>query len=66
MITKTRTYCGLNVGGTLVVGTGQHRDDTDQDGLNGMDWGPALARLLVTVLVLTWRMLLNINNTNKL
>lgn len=57
IVGQRRTYCGFNVGGTLVVGAGQHRDDTDQDGLDSVDWGPTFARLLVTVLVLTWRVL---------
>lgn len=55
---QSRTYSGLNVGGTLVVGAGQHRDDTDQDGLDGVDWRPTLARLLITVFVLAGRVLL--------
>lgn len=50
-------YSCLNVGRALVVGAGQHGDDTDQDGLDRVDGRPALTGLLVSVLVLTWGML---------
>lgn len=45
---------GVHVGRALVVGVGQHGDDGDQDGLHGVDRQPALARLLVTVPVISW------------
>lgn len=39
----------LHVGGALVVGTAQHADDAEQDGLRGLDGGPALGGVLVAV-----------------
>jgi hypothetical protein len=58
IILETRTYCGLNIGRALVVGAGQHRDDTDQNSFNSVNWRPTLACLFVSVLVFTWGMLL--------
>jgi hypothetical protein len=40
---------GLNVGGTLVVGLGEHAHDGDENFLDALDGRPALRRLLVVV-----------------
>lgn len=40
---------GFHVGGALVVGTAQHADDGEEDGLGGLDGGPALGGVLVAV-----------------
>lgn len=45
----------LDVGGTLVVGAGQHRDHGEQDGLGGLDGRPALGSRFVAVLVFLGR-----------
>ena len=56
------TYCGLDIRWTFIVRALQHRDDTDQDGLDSVHRGPAFACLLVSVLVLTWWVLHAKNN----
>ena len=42
---------GFDVGGTLVVGLGEHAHDADEDLLDGLDGGPALGGVLVVVWV---------------
>lgn len=43
---------GLDIGGALVVGAMEQADGAEQDGLGGLDGGPALGSGLVAVLVL--------------
>ena len=46
---------GLDVGGTLVVGLGEHAHDGDEDLLDGLDGAPALRGVLVMVRVVAGR-----------
>ena len=46
---------GLDVGGTLVVGLGEHAHDGDEDLLDGLDGAPALRGVLVVVRVVAGR-----------
>ena len=45
----------LYIGGTLIVGLGEHAHDADEDLLHGLDRRPALGGLLVVVWVVTGR-----------
>ena len=44
--------CSLNIGGTLVVGFGEHAHDGDENLLDRLDWGPALGGVLVVVRII--------------
>ncbi|TKW58387.1 hypothetical protein CTA1_5241 [Colletotrichum tanaceti] len=46
---------GLDVGGALVVGLGEHAHDGDENFLDGLDGGPALRGVLVVVGVVAGR-----------
>ena len=46
---------GLDVGGALVVGLGQHAHDRDEDLLDRLDGRPPLGRVLVVVRVVAGR-----------
>lgn len=45
---------GLDIGGALVVGLGQHAHDGDEDLFDGLDGGPAFGGVLVVVGVVAW------------
>ena len=47
------TYRCINIGWALIVGVGQHGNDTDEDGLHRVNRQPTLFGLLVSPLVLS-------------